>query len=600
MLDHVEVVPDLSDTPAEPDAAAPSAEAPIAAGPVDRVWLGITLFVVAVCNWAFSGDRIIFHLIPDEPGSLAMGRWLSGRNRWNMFDHSTWQPGLGILVTPIYWVTDQSEWVVRWALIVNALLMGVAAAVTVVLTRRLTDLSTRAAAGLAIVVAVTPSALSGAAFVWAEPLVALTFVTTVLCAIRTFDGDGARWAHGAVVAAAAGYLAHARLLPLVATTLATVLVILLWQRRIRLAGSTLAVGLVAFALVRLISVTIHTNVWDEPGRVNTSGSIIRRVDQVDVILDTFVGQFWYLLVATLGVGAIGIVVVLGTLFVGDRPGVADRRSAIVITALTAPQIAVSATFLAGRDRADQLVYGRYNDAVMWPVLIVGLAWLVCRVRSGWDRRALVDLACTLITMGTFSTIVAIRHGDRLAEDIGLRAMVPGLLAFVARRDGVPVIAISGVALIAVTLACFTTVALRRRSTRTAVATAAIAAVGALSIGAIRTYDAEARLLNGWQRVEAVEAVDELVPPDAVLGVKMVPDRDEPSLSWERQRHRYQLFQLFLPHRSFERDRGLDDDVGPYVFAPTGDPELVAAEATAIWNDPTSSMTLYREPDGAAP
>ena len=564
--------------------------------PLQRRWLAITAFVVAACNTAFSGDRIIFHLIPDEPGTLAMGRWLSGRNRWNMFDHSTWQPALSFFVTPVYWVTDEAEWVVRWAIFVNALLAGAAAAVALLLVRRLSGWSTQACALVAILLGVLPATLSGASYIWAEPLVSLTFCATVLLATRTFDGGGARMSHGAVIAAAAGYFSHARLLPFVATTLATVLGILLWQRRFRLAATTTATALASFAVVRWITVTIHTNVWDDPGRVNTSGSILRRLDEPGVILDHLIGQLWYQLVVTLGITALGMVVVLRTIVTGDRPGIVDRRSAIVIAVLTAPQIAVSATFLAGRDRADQLVYGRYNDAVMWPVVIVGICWLVHLARTGWNRRADVDVAITLVAIVGMSIAVEIRHGDVLHDDIGLRAMVPGLLAFMGTADAVAVIRISAITIAAFAVMLLGATFLRRRPTPTLVA-ALVLATGALFWGGLRTYEAEARLLNGWAKVEVVQEVVDLVPPDATFGVKMVSDRDDPSISWERQRHRYQIYQLYLPRRTFLRDRGLDDAVGPYVFAPRDDPELTEAGAEVIWNDPDTPMTLYLEPSG---
>ncbi len=50
--------------------------------------------VVAAARWWFSHNRIMFHMTPDEPAQLAMARLISGGLRWNMFDHSTWRPGM--------------------------------------------------------------------------------------------------------------------------------------------------------------------------------------------------------------------------------------------------------------------------------------------------------------------------------------------------------------------------------------------------------------------------------------------------------------------------------------------------------------------------
>lgn len=593
MLDEHQ--PESTDSTTSPDPPARGRHLHGGAPFVDRAWLVITAFVVAICNWAFSGDRLIFHLLPDEPGALAMARWLSGRNRWNMFDHSTWQPALSVLITPVYWLTTDPEVIVRWSLTINALLMGVAAAVTVVLVQRLSGLPTRTAALVAIVIGTTPGALSGAGYVWAEPLVVLAFVTAVLCAIRVADGAGARWAHGAAIVAGLGYFAHGRLLPFVFTTTACVVATLLWQRRTRVAATTIVSAFVTFGVVRAATTLVHSNVWDETGEVNTSGSVFRRLEQPGEVLDHLVGQLWYQLVATLGVGAIGIVVVLGAIAFGDRPGVADRRAAVVITFLTAPQLVVSAAFLAGRPRADQLVYGRYNDAVMWPALVVGLCWLIRLVQRGWTRRRALEFGMAVAAMAAVGVVVDVRHSDVLDTDIGLRSMVAGLLPFVGRTDAVPVARITAIAVSALVVAIGVVSVARRRPALVGPGAVAVAAA-LLLVGAVRTHDGEARLLNGWNRLEVVRDIDEIVPADSPLAVKTVPNRDDPALSWERQRHRYQVFQLFLPHRTFLRDRGVDDAVGPYVFAPRDDAELLAAGAMVLWEDPTADLDLYLEPD----
>ena len=76
-----------------------------------------------------------------------------------------------------------------------------------------------------------------------------------------------------------------------------------------------------------------------------------------------------------------------------------------------------------------------------------------------------------------------------------------------------------------------------------------------------------------------------MPPDATLGFRFVLAADKPGVTWDDQRRRAQLYQFALPHHLFQRDRGIDDDVGPYVFAPTNDKILKAAGGTILWTDP---------------
>jgi hypothetical protein len=83
----------------------------------------------------------------------------------------------------------------------------------------------------------------------------------------------------------------------------------------------------------------------------------------------------------------------------------------------------------------------------------------------------------------------------------------------------------------------------------------------------------------------VTAIDDLIPPDATLGFRFVLAADKPGVSWDDQRRRAQLYQFALPHHLFLRDRGVNDGVGPYVFAPTNDKILQAAGGKILWTDP---------------
>ena len=69
---------------------------------------------------------------------------------------------------------------------------------------------------------------------------------------------------------------------------------------------------------------------------------------------------------------------------------------------------------------------------------------------------------------------------------------------------------------------------------------------------------------------------------------------DPVVAWVPQRQRYLMYQLYLPERSFVRDRGPDDDVGPYVFSVLNDPEMIDTDARLIWTDPTVKIGLWKE------
>src|SRR5918994_6292511 len=119
---------------------------------------------------------------------MAGGRsrdWFRGDDRasrggvpWTMHDHSTWQPGYATVLSPVHWFTDDPVTVLRTALVVNAVLGGVAAFLLVMVVRRLTILRPWQGAAVAGIVALAPATLFTTEFVWSEALVAVSFVAT--------------------------------------------------------------------------------------------------------------------------------------------------------------------------------------------------------------------------------------------------------------------------------------------------------------------------------------------------------------------------------------------------------------------------------------
>ena len=142
--------------------------------------------IVTGVRWWISRDRDVFHLTPDEPGQLAIARFLGGAARWNMLDRSTWRPGFGTLLAPIYWFTSDPVLVYHIALAVNAVLGGLSCIALCLLARRLTTLSASACAAAAVLVALLPAVLFTTNWVWSESLVALTFLVALLAMMR-FD-----------------------------------------------------------------------------------------------------------------------------------------------------------------------------------------------------------------------------------------------------------------------------------------------------------------------------------------------------------------------------------------------------------------------------
>lgn len=558
---------------------------------IPRLSLAVLGIGVAIVRWWFSHDRDVFHVAPDEPGSLAMARWLSGGTRWSMFDHATWRPGLATLIAPIYWLTDDAATVVHGALMINAAIAGIAAAILARLALRLTDLSPIGCVLAAAAIALTPASLSASANIWAESLVTATSLATIWYLLTYFDRPRLVTGIAAIGWSIVGVTSHGRLMPLIATTAMLTVGQSLWRHRWwRAAGLTTFTALGSYASFAYADFVFEA-VWDSPADNNTVNTVIERLDDPVGLLTTALGQAWYQLVATLGLFGVGSFLVLRACI--WRSGSAGLRpsSARIVAFSIIPLLGLSTAFMTARTRSDHLIYGRYNDAVVWPVLLIAVAWLVRLAHVHRWARSWALASGVVIAMVSSGIGVYLLHDETLSESVGVRPMIAGLLPWLGTNGSIHALWLTaaGVAGFLVLL-----VLARWPGPRSAVLIGVVT-VG-LAVGGVRAHEALARQLNGWGVAAAVIEIDDgIVPTDATLGVRFVRDSDDPAASWNVQRRRAQLYQMYLPNHRFLRDQGTDDSVGPYVFAPVGDPALVEVGAEVLWTDPGTGVALWREP-----
>ena len=302
--------------------------------------------------------------------------------------------------------------------------------------------------------------------------------------------------------------------------------------------------------------------------------------------------------APLGLFGIGTIVTVRTALrrsaadgaVDEAPTPVDAR---LLLALTLQLIGVSWVFMSNRTRSDHLVYGRYTDAVIWPVLVIAIGWLVGLRRAEARRDTSWIVAGVAVATLAGAGAVYAFHEAAFAESGGVRPMIAGFMPWLGGRNAIPVFVLTGLGLIGLAVL----LALARWPGPRSLALICVVAV-ALGVAGFRTHHALALRLNIWASASAVTEIEDIVPPGAPLGFRFVRDADGPAASWDDQRRRGQLYQMYLPDREFLRDRGVDDGVGPYVFAPVGDPELEEAGAEVLWTDPRVRIALWREPTGA--
>jgi len=543
---------------------------------IAAVGAGVT---IAVLRLWITRDRREYSLWPDEPAQLAIARFVGGGTHWTMRNHSIWRPGYGTLLGPVYAVTDDPERVFRAAMALNAVLGAVAAALLVVLARRLTGFRPGGAALAAVAVAATPALLFPTGFVWSESLIAPLYLGTVLAMLRFADTPALRRGLALAVLCGACFVTHSRLLPLVLVTLLLV-AMALEQRRlgVREAGFVVAALAVSLLCASRYSAFVTGRLWDNPSQRNSISGVLHQFGDPGALGVSVLGQTWYLLAGSLGV--LGIAVV----------ELARRARALsgyqVVGFVAIAHVALSVVFMADRWRPDQLIYGRYNDVVVAPLLLIGLAALTARAGAFWTatRLGVTALATALVTLGAGWAMWGLRR-DELSETNGLEPMILAIQPFVDGRPTIPLVRITLLALAAAALVVVA--ALAGRALRAAWPVVVVVAV-LLVVAAVRTDDV---LDRGWNGSGGLQEVAELAEPDGPLHAGVPADYYLPARS--NSTGRLMLYQFYLPGSSITVVADpLVQATSPFVFAPSDDRVLRAAGAEIVWNDPIKNVSLW--------
>ena len=549
-----------------------------------RRWASAALLaglVVAVVRRWVSWGRDEYSIWPDEPAQLAIARFVGGGTRWNMDDHSVWRPLFGTLLAPAHWFTDDPVTVLHVALVLNAVLGGLAAVVFVYLARRLTPLTPWWSAAAVVVVLLAPATLFTAEFVFAESLVGVLFLATLLALMRFHEAPSA--ARGAIAAAAAAtaFGAHSRMLPLTVVVVAAV-GLAAYRRRLSVPAAAVvgAVAVVAVVVVEGYTAYVVDQLWDQPSTRNSPVGVLEQLGTGAPVLVSLIGQVWYQLVATLGVVVYGVVVL--TRRARTLPGDRLAGDARVVLLATAACVALSVVFMADRWRSDQLVYGRYNDAVVGPLVLVGLAVLFGSIPMQRLVRLAVSTAAATLGLGA---VLWVLRRNLFEDSNGLEPMILGLQPFVSTSTSIDVIGISiWAGAITVGLAGLAVITRRGEHPRPAVVLAAVVAL--VAVGASRTSTIIDR---DWDDAGNLSAVQQLRSGPLTDGVPV----DFHLAPGSTATNRMMLYQFYLPHTEFTVVNGPDDVTSPLVFARLDAEVFRDQPVRLIWVDPRGSYGLYR-------
>ena len=423
----------------------------VPAGHVLVAGSGVLLAVRLALSLARSGPVVM----ADEAGYLMHARVLAGGMPAEMGFSPFYRGGYSLLLAPVLSADSDPVAAYHGVLVVNTLLAASVVALLYLLLTRCFGVGPQLAAWAAVAGGAYPTITALTQVARSENLLFPLALAWLLAAGGVLRG-GARgplagWAVTAGVCAAALWTAHGRMIVVAGLTVALLLAVPAVRRR---RADVVAAGAGLAALAAGVIAGRRLNDWllarnysgprlDETERALSS---LGDADATGTVLANLAGQGWYVLVATLGVVALLLardVPVAVARLARRRAEPADALLALLVLT-TAGLLLASALWFPVRERADQLIYGRYVEPLAPALVAVGIAMLA---RPG-SRVRLRPLA--LGVAGLTLLVAGLRAGLELPLEPS-RWNVASLPAPTGQLDAPIVVAAGAVALAAMWL-----------------------------------------------------------------------------------------------------------------------------------------------------
>jgi hypothetical protein len=364
---------------ASPSPVVPPAPPAVGSGRAWRVLAWTSPLLVLVVNvavlWGTRWPAFPF----DEVTLLEMARMIAGEQVPDMIRGAGYYPAWAVLVAPVWWFTDDPSTAYQ-----ATLWIGVAVSLATIhpLARIVTrfGLATAPAVVVASFAMLLPARAIQADYSMSERLVTLFVVLSVLAAYRVAERP--TYARHAVLALCLGILlfSHVRMTVVLAAAAVWLLI-----RAVRHLWPSL-VGVALVALSYLLANTAG-NALNEMllGRDVTRGdALLERIasSRWQLFMRVGMGQSWYQSLASYGLVAIGLVVVVVLVWRELRRWDFGATTfvlgaTLVVTFISLAQWANDYWLYVGPwVRLDAWVYGRYIDPVATVLVAIGLAVLL--------------------------------------------------------------------------------------------------------------------------------------------------------------------------------------------------------------------------------
>jgi hypothetical protein len=391
-------------------------------------WLGLVAFHLVL---ALQRDRPM--IFGDEAGYIGNARYFSGGLPIRMFQSGAYYPGYSLLITPLFWLTSIPQSTYQAILILNSVLLSTLYVGLLYWLRLVFQDQSWKTDAIALVAAIYPAFVLQAEFALAESAIILLHAAVPLAMYWLVRSRSTAAAVALALLAAFLFAVHPRT---VATTIGvgTHLLLLLGLRLIPARTALAGFGCLSVGVWGARLLSKHVESINGGGSADAAHLFPDTLERAWTVFLEANGQLWYLGVASCGVTLLGLVHIVRELLRRSEGGLRWRdpawHSLLLALVTFFGGFVISCLFLAPEPRADHMIYGRYNEGIVAPVLAAGI-WCLGVFVPGWRQRLRSVLPVVFI-LPICAAVLFLGRGDTLSSGVNLAnvlGIVPLLTAF---------------------------------------------------------------------------------------------------------------------------------------------------------------------------
>lgn len=315
----------------------------------------------------------------DEAGYIGNARLLL----FDQMESTKYFPGYSFLIAPIFLVTNKIEIAYQIIQIVNSFIMAFVPIFLIKILKILdNELSLKKIYIVSIVASLYPSSLLYSNFAMTEPVIITTFLFCVIIFAKLLENSSRKF-YWVLFWFLVFYLVlvHPRnvvILPAAIIVLTLKYISSVWPKLTK-NKKTILLFLLVSTIILIVSIILLVVYKTEYAKdFEDKLEKIFSIDGITGLVLILLGQSFYLTLASFGVGAIGFYVAVMMFFKGilnQNPDV--RRKTWIVGFVLLSFIfglLLSSWYMSTPDRADHVLYGRYNESSFLPILLLGFMY----------------------------------------------------------------------------------------------------------------------------------------------------------------------------------------------------------------------------------